>query len=109
MTPRKLLVSHVNQPTQYTTSILPDDLKEKIRLQLDQHLEKITPIITEEERRWLSNLYNEIKFYLNSTMSPVEIVEAQKRFKRDTIKLDAIRKEDIRIAVPELTEWFDKI
>jgi hypothetical protein len=109
MSPRKMLVSHVNQPIHYATLILPDDLKEKIRLQLDQHLEKITPIVTEEASRWLANLYNEIKFYLNSEISPAEILELQQRFKRDTIKLDAIRKEDIRIAVPELAEWFDKI
>jgi uncharacterized protein VirK/YbjX len=88
---------------------LPDDLKEKIRSQLDHHLEKIAPMVTEEERRWIANLYNEIKFYLNSTLSPVEIVEIQKKFKADTIKLDAIRKEDVRVAVPELAEWFDKI
>jgi len=109
MTPRKMLVSHVNQPIHYSTLILPDDLKEKIRSQLDQHLEKITPIVTEEERRWIVNLYNEIKFYLNSTLSPVEIREIQKKFKADTIKLDAIRKEDVRVAVPELAEWFDTI
>jgi len=109
MSPRKLLVSHVSQPTYYTTLILPTKLKEKIRLQLDQHLEKITPTLTEEESRWLSHLYEEIKFYLNSTISPVKLVELQQHFKRDTIKLDAIRKEDIRIAVPELAKWFNKI
>ena len=109
MSPRKLLVSHVSQPIHYTTLILPNNLKEKIRLQLDQHLEKITSTLTEEESRWLSHLYEEIKFYLNSTISPVKLVELQQHFKRDTIKLDAIRKEDIRIAVPELAKWFNKI
>ena len=42
-------------------------------------------------------------------MSPGKLVELQQHFKRDTIKLDAIRKEDIRIAVPELAKWFNKI
>ena len=109
MSPRKLLVSHVSQPIHYTTLILPNNLKEKIRLQLDQHLEKITSTLTEEESRWLSHLYEEIKFYLNSTISPVKILESQQHFKRDTINLDTIRKEDIRIAVPELAEWFDSL
>jgi len=91
------------------TSILPEDIKDKIRLQLDQHLEKITPTITEEESRWLSHLYNEIKFYLTPTTSPEETAQLQKKFKYDTIKLDSIRKEDIRIAVPEIAEWFDTL
>jgi hypothetical protein len=88
---------------------LPDELKNKVRLQLDEHLEKITPLVTEEESRWLANLYKEIKFYLNSTASPKEIIDLQKQFKRDTNKLDIIRKEDIRIAVPEIAEWFDTL
>jgi sulfatase maturation enzyme AslB (radical SAM superfamily) len=109
MSTRKVLVSHVNWPKHYMSSILPEYLKDKIRLQLDQHLEKITPTITEEESRWLANLYNEIKFYLIPTTSPEETEELQKKFKKDTIKFDTIRKEDIRVAIPELAEWFDKI
>jgi len=109
MSTRKMLVSHVNWPKHYMTSILPDELKDKIRLQLDQHLEKITPTVTEDERRWLSNLYNEIKFYLMSTTSPEETAQLRQQFKRDTIKLDTIRKEDIRIAVPEIADWFDTL
>jgi hypothetical protein len=91
------------------SSILPEDLKDQIRAQLDQHLEKITPTVTEEESRWLANLYNEIKFYLISTTSPEETTALQQRFKRDTIKLDSIRKENIRVAVPEIAEWFDTL
>jgi hypothetical protein len=91
------------------SSILPEELKDQIRLQLDQHLEKITLAVTEEESRWLANLYNEIKFYLISTTSTEETTTLQQRFKRDTIKLDRIRKEDIRTAVPELAEWFDTL
>jgi radical SAM protein with 4Fe4S-binding SPASM domain len=109
MSTRKMLVSHVNWPKHYMTSILPDELKDKIRLQLDQHLEKISTTVTEDERRWLNNLYNEIKFYLNPTTSQEETAQLQQHFKRDTIKLDAIRKEDIRIAVPEIAEWFDTL
>ena len=109
MSTRKMLVSHVNWPHYYMTSILPEDIKDKIRLQLDEHLEKITPTITEEESRWLGNLYNEIKFYLIPTTSPEETVKLRKKFKYDTVKLDSIRKEDIRIAAPELAEWFDTL
>lgn len=106
---RRLLVSHVNWPEHYMTSILPENLKNKLRLQLDQHLEKITPTITKEESQWLSNLYAEIKFYLNSTTSKAKTVQLQQKFKQETVKLDNIRKEDIRIAVPELAEWFDTL
>jgi sulfatase maturation enzyme AslB (radical SAM superfamily) len=109
MSTRKVLVSHVNWPKHYMSSILPEELKDQIRLQLDQHLEKITLAVTEEESRWLANLYNEIKFYLISTTSTEETTTLQQRFKRDTIKLDRIRKEDIRTAVPELAEWFDTL
>jgi len=109
MSTRKLLVSHVNYPLHYTSSILPDELKDKVRLQLDEHLKKITPTVTEEESRWLSNLYEEIKFYLNSTASEEETAKLLKVFKYNTIKFDIIRKEDIRIAVPELAEWFDTL
>ena len=109
MSTRKVLVSHVNWPKHYMSSILPEELKDQIRLQLDQHLEKITLAVTKEESRWLVNLYNEIKFYLISTTSKEETADLQQRFKRDTIKLDAIRKEDIRVAVPEIAEWFDTL
>lgn len=110
MSTRKVLVSHVNWPKHYATAILPDDLKDKLRIQLDEHLLRITPTITEEESRWLENLYKEIKFYLTSTtFTPEELLQLQQKFKADTIKLDEIRKEDIRIAVPEIAEWFDKI
>jgi len=109
MSTRKVLVSHVNWPQHYMSSILPEELKNKVRIQLDEHLEKITSIVTEEESRWLANLYNEVKFYLNSTISLEKTLELQQKFKRDTIKLDRIRKEDIRTAVPELAEWFDTL
>ena len=109
MSTRKLLVSHVNYPLHYASSILSDELKDKVRLQLDEHLKKITPTVTEEESRWLSNLYEEIKFYLNSTASKTESAKLLKVFKYNTIKFDTIRKEDIRIAVPELAEWFDSL
>jgi radical SAM protein with 4Fe4S-binding SPASM domain len=109
MSPRKVLVSHVNWPKHYMTAILPEDLKYKINIQLDRHIEKISESITVEEYRWLNNLYNEIKFYLKSSESQEEIFELQKKFKKETLKLDNIRKENIRIAVPELAEWFDKI
>jgi radical SAM protein with 4Fe4S-binding SPASM domain len=105
----KLLVSHVNWPHHYMTSILPEELKDQVRLQLDQHLEKITPIITKEESQWLANLYAEIKFYLTSTTSKAETAQLQQKFKQETVKLDIIRKEDIRVAVPELAEWFDTL
>jgi hypothetical protein len=91
------------------TSILPEELKDQVRLQLDQHLEKITPIITKEESQWLANLYVEIKFYLTSTTSKAETAQLQQKFKQETVKLDIIRKEDIRVAVPELAEWFDTL
>ena len=91
------------------SSVLPEELKNKVRIQLDEHLEKITSIVTKEESRWLANLYNEVKFYLNSTISLEKTLELQQKFKRDTIKLDRIRKEDIRTAVPELSEWFDTL
>ena len=106
MSTRKVLVSHVNWPEHYMSSILPEELKNKVRIQLDEHLKKITSIVTKEESRWLANLYNEVKFYLNSTISLEKTLELQQKFKRDTIKLDRIRKEDIRTAVPELSEWF---
>jgi len=109
MSTRKLLVSHLHWPKYYATSILTDELKDKVRLQLDEHLEKITPLVTEEESRWLANLYKEIKFYLNSTASPKEIIDLQQQFKRNTNRLDTIRNEDIRIAVPEIAEWFDTL
>jgi sulfatase maturation enzyme AslB (radical SAM superfamily) len=64
MSLRKIIVSHVNWPKYYTTSILPDELKNKIELQLDQHLEKIKPIVPEDESRWVAILYSQIKFYL---------------------------------------------
>ena len=54
-------------------------------------------------------MYNEIKFYLQATISPEEILELQKKFKDETIKLDKIRNENIRVAVPEIAEWFDTI
>jgi radical SAM protein with 4Fe4S-binding SPASM domain len=103
---RRLLVSHVNWPNHYMTSVLPEELKDQVRSQLDQHLEKITPIITKDESQWIAIIYSQIKFYLISTTSPDETLELQKKFKRETIKLDAIRKEDFKAAVPELAEWF---
>jgi sulfatase maturation enzyme AslB (radical SAM superfamily) len=106
---RRLLVSHVNWPNHYMTSVLPEELKDQVRLQLDQHLEKITPIMTKEESQWLANLYAEIKFYLTSTTSKAETVQLHRKFKQETVKLDTIRKEDIRIAAPELAEWFDTL
>ena len=109
MSTRKVLVSHVNWPQHYMSSVLPEELKNKVRIRLDEHLEKITSIVTKEESRWLANLYNEVKFYLNSTISLEKTLELQQKFKRDTIKLDRIRKEDIRTAVPELAEWFDTL
>ena len=109
MSTRKVLVSHVNWPKHYMTSILPEELKEQVRLQLDEHLEKITQTVTEIEIRWVENMYNEIKFYLQATISPEEILELQKKFKDETIKLDKIRNENIRVAVPEIAEWFDTI
>ena len=109
MSTRKVLVSHVNWPQHYMSSVLPEELKNKVRIQLDEHLKKITSIVTKEESRWLANLYNEVKFYLNSTISLEKTLELQQKFKRDTIKLDRIRKEDIRTAVPELAEWFDTL
>ena len=109
MSTRKVLVSHVNWPQHYMSSVLPEELKNKVRIRLDEHLEKITSIVTKEESRWLANLYNEVKFYLNSTISLEKTLELQQKFKRDTIKLDRIRKEDIRTAVPELSEWFDTL
>jgi sulfatase maturation enzyme AslB (radical SAM superfamily) len=109
MSLRKITVSHVNWPTYYMTSILPSELKDKIQLQLDLHLEKIIPLVTEEESRWIAIIYSQIKFYLISTTSPDETLELQKKFKRETIKLDAIRKEDFKAAVPELAEWFTKL
>ena len=42
-------------------------------------------------------------------LSLEKTLELQQKFKRDTIKLDRIRKEDIRTAVPELAEWFDTL
>ena len=109
MSTRKVLVSHVNWPKHYMTSILPEELKEQVRLQLDEHLEKITQTVTEIEIRWVENMYNEIKFYLQATISPEEILELQKKFKDETIKLDKIRNENIRVAVPEIAKWFDTI
>jgi sulfatase maturation enzyme AslB (radical SAM superfamily) len=109
MSTRKVIVSHVNWPKHYMTSILPDELKDKVRLQLDQHLEKIALTVTEQEHRWLANLYTEVKFYLNSTNSPEETIQLRQQFKRDTIKLDGIRKENIKLAAPELAEWFDTL
>jgi radical SAM protein with 4Fe4S-binding SPASM domain len=106
MSLRKIIVSHVNWPKHYMSSILPSELKDKIQLQLDQHLEKIIPLVTEEESRWIAILYSQIKFYLISTTSPEETLELQKKFKRETIKIDASRKEDFKAAVPELAEWF---
>ena len=109
MSTRKLLISHVNWPEYYATSILSKELKDKIRLELDQHLEKISTNVTEEEHRWLANLYKEIKFYLNSTASEDETAKLLKVFKYNTTKFDTIRKEDIRTAVPELAEWYDTL
>lgn len=109
MSIRRMIVSHVNWPEHYKTSILPNDLKNKLQLHLDQHLEKITPMVTEEESRWLAVSYDQIKFYLLSTTSPKETLKLQHKFKQETIKLDTIRKEDFRIAVPELAEWFDTL
>ena len=109
MSTRKLLISHVNWPEYYATSILSKELKDKIRVELDQHLEKISTNVTEEEHRWLANLYKEIKFYLNSTASEDETAKLLKVFKYNTTKFDTIRKEDIRTAVPELAEWYDTL
>jgi radical SAM protein with 4Fe4S-binding SPASM domain len=106
MSLRKIVVSHVNWPKYYMSSILPDELKDKIRNQLDQHLVKIKPMITEEEHRWVAILYSQVKFYLISTTPLEETLELQKKFKRETIKIDASRKEDFKAAVPELAEWF---
>lgn len=107
---RKMLVSHVvNWPAYYATNILPEDLKLKLSNQLDNHFISISPKLTIQEYQWLENLYKEIKFYLETSKDENEVLSLQKQFKSMTLKLDGIRKENIKTAVPEIAEWFDTI
>ena len=48
------------------------------------------------KRSLIENLYKEIKFYLETSKDENEILSLQKQFKSITLKLDGIRKENIK-------------
>lgn len=106
---RKILVSNLHWPKYYATSILPTEIKEKLKNSLLEHLEQIKVDVNEVEHAWLTNLYAEIVFSLMIPISEEQQLSLQRKFKTETVKIDTIRQEDITLVIPEIAEWYNKL
>lgn len=102
ISPRKLILSNLIWPTHLKISILPDNLKDKIRKIYSDHL---STIVNQEYKTELEEKYNSIFYFLDQPYQETD----RYHFVKEIIRLDISRSESIYSAVPELTEWYKSL
>jgi radical SAM protein with 4Fe4S-binding SPASM domain len=93
----------LTNPAEYHINILPDEMKNKIRKNLQDHLNSMN----QETRKYFDDKYQSILNFLNE--SPDEIDNIRQKFKRRIIRLDDIRNENFVKIFPVYEEWFNSL
>lgn len=91
----------LSYPPHYMVSILPDNLKIKVKEKFRNSLE----MFPEDKRSVISSLYDGIYVVLDQPSNEKDV----KQFYYTTNNLDEYRGEDITKTIPEFKEWFDNI
>lgn len=100
--PGKFVVSNLLWPDHLKIALLPNNLKDQLKLEYAKQLETINNL---QIRGIVEEKYKSILYFLDQPTNKKDLTQ----FVKDTIKLDISRKESIHNASPELSDWFNTL
>lgn len=95
-------------PDHYHMNILPDDIKGKIEIKLDDHIKQLYNKHPKQVGDYFKNCYDIFKKYLY-TKPGRNVDEIRRDFKSLTLKKDKVRKTNFVETFPHMKEWFESI